>query len=177
MHIHYCVIWTNVGILNMYCEDLNKKYRMQQLWLRGFAIICSFFPLQLTLSFTGTLAFCSSWKVGCSWSIRGSETSLGYFRTVLWRTLHLVRSFLMILCMFRLLCEAISLKVDVFRCMLHNFAGNIEMYGFVDSVGSGPIDARLSENSTMASPSNQTSVFFCSGASSLSSYLFPISLS
>ncbi|XP_057780811.1 alpha-N-acetylglucosaminidase-like isoform X2 [Salvia miltiorrhiza] len=34
-------------------------------------------------------------------------------------------------------------------CMLHNFAGNIEMYGYVDSVGSGPIDARLSENSTM----------------------------
>ncbi|KAL0335697.1 UNVERIFIED_CONTAM: Alpha-N-acetylglucosaminidase [Sesamum radiatum] len=34
-------------------------------------------------------------------------------------------------------------------CMLHNFAGNIEMYGIVDSVGSGPIDARLSPNSTM----------------------------
>ncbi|KAL3835156.1 hypothetical protein ACJIZ3_009892 [Penstemon smallii] len=34
-------------------------------------------------------------------------------------------------------------------CMLHNFAGNIEMYGVVDSVGSGPIDARLSANSTM----------------------------
>ncbi|XP_051133048.1 alpha-N-acetylglucosaminidase-like [Andrographis paniculata] len=34
-------------------------------------------------------------------------------------------------------------------CMLHNFAGNIEMYGIIDSVGSGPIDARLSPNSTM----------------------------
>ncbi|PIN26471.1 Alpha-N-acetylglucosaminidase [Handroanthus impetiginosus] len=34
-------------------------------------------------------------------------------------------------------------------CMLHNFAGNIEMYGIVDSVGTGPIDARLSANSTM----------------------------
>ncbi|KAL7115177.1 hypothetical protein ACP275_04G169100 [Erythranthe tilingii] len=34
-------------------------------------------------------------------------------------------------------------------CMLHNFAGNIEMYGIVDSVGSGPVDARLSTNSTM----------------------------
>lgn len=35
--------------------------------------------------------------------------------------------------------------------MLHNFAGNIEMYGIVDSIGSGPIDARQSANSTMAS--------------------------
>ncbi|KAL0357556.1 UNVERIFIED_CONTAM: Alpha-N-acetylglucosaminidase [Sesamum calycinum] len=43
-------------------------------------------------------------------------------------------------------------------CMLHNFAGNIEMYGIVDSVGSGPIDARLSPNSTMASLLNQTHV-------------------
>ncbi|XP_075480477.1 alpha-N-acetylglucosaminidase-like [Primulina tabacum] len=34
-------------------------------------------------------------------------------------------------------------------CMLHNFAGNIEMYGVIDYVGSGPIDARLSANSTM----------------------------
>lgn len=37
------------------------------------------------------------------------------------------------------------------RCMLHNFAGNIEMYGLLDAVGSGPIEARMSENSTMAS--------------------------
>lgn len=35
------------------------------------------------------------------------------------------------------------------RCMLHNFGGNIEMYGTLDSVASGPVDARLSENSTM----------------------------
>lgn len=35
--------------------------------------------------------------------------------------------------------------------MLHNFGGNIEMYGTMDSVASGPIDARTSENSTMVS--------------------------
>ncbi|CAM8961839.1 unnamed protein product [Rhodiola kirilowii] len=34
-------------------------------------------------------------------------------------------------------------------CMLHNFGGNIEMYGILDSVASGPVDARVSENSTM----------------------------
>ncbi|KAK3038800.1 hypothetical protein RJ639_027387, partial [Escallonia herrerae] len=34
-------------------------------------------------------------------------------------------------------------------CMLHNFGGNIEMYGILDAVASGPIDARRSENSTM----------------------------
>ncbi|KAM6594141.1 hypothetical protein CsatA_001844 [Cannabis sativa] len=34
-------------------------------------------------------------------------------------------------------------------CMLHNFAGNIEMYGILDAIASGPIDARTSENSTM----------------------------
>ncbi|KAJ8573583.1 hypothetical protein K7X08_010094 [Anisodus acutangulus] len=34
-------------------------------------------------------------------------------------------------------------------CMLHNFGGNIEMYGVLDVVASGPIDARTSENSTM----------------------------
>lgn len=36
-----------------------------------------------------------------------------------------------------------------FRCMLHNFGGNIEMYGNLDSISSGPVDARVSENSTM----------------------------
>jgi hypothetical protein len=35
------------------------------------------------------------------------------------------------------------------RCMLHNFGGNIEMYGVLDSIGSGPVDARVSANSTM----------------------------
>lgn len=35
--------------------------------------------------------------------------------------------------------------------MLHNFAANIEMYGVLDAVGSGPVEARTSENSTMAS--------------------------
>ncbi|XP_074308411.1 alpha-N-acetylglucosaminidase isoform X2 [Silene latifolia] len=34
-------------------------------------------------------------------------------------------------------------------CMLHNFGGNIEMYGVLDSISSGPIDARISQNSTM----------------------------
>ncbi|WOL12149.1 hypothetical protein Cni_G20914 [Canna indica] len=34
-------------------------------------------------------------------------------------------------------------------CMLHNFAGNIEMYGVLDSIALGPIEARISENSTM----------------------------
>ncbi|XP_020532861.1 alpha-N-acetylglucosaminidase isoform X2 [Jatropha curcas] len=34
-------------------------------------------------------------------------------------------------------------------CMLHNFGGNIEMYGILDAISSGPVDARVSENSTM----------------------------
>ncbi|CAM8912675.1 unnamed protein product [Rhodiola kirilowii] len=34
-------------------------------------------------------------------------------------------------------------------CMLHNFAGNIEMYGILDAVSAGPVDARTSKNSTM----------------------------
>ncbi|XP_048231690.1 alpha-N-acetylglucosaminidase isoform X2 [Ricinus communis] len=34
-------------------------------------------------------------------------------------------------------------------CMLHNFGGNIEMYGILDSISTGPIEARVSENSTM----------------------------
>ncbi|KAK9683017.1 hypothetical protein RND81_10G113000 [Saponaria officinalis] len=34
-------------------------------------------------------------------------------------------------------------------CMLHNFGGNIEMYGVLDSISSGPIEARISQNSTM----------------------------
>lgn len=37
------------------------------------------------------------------------------------------------------------------RCMLHNFAGNIEMYGILDSIAFGPVEARTSENTTMAS--------------------------
>ncbi|KAK4264283.1 hypothetical protein QN277_025485 [Acacia crassicarpa] len=35
------------------------------------------------------------------------------------------------------------------ECMLHNFAGNIEMYGVLDAIASGPIEARKSVNSTM----------------------------
>ncbi|CAL0308657.1 unnamed protein product [Lupinus luteus] len=34
-------------------------------------------------------------------------------------------------------------------CMLHNFGGNIEMYGILDAISSGPVDARVSANSTM----------------------------
>lgn len=34
-------------------------------------------------------------------------------------------------------------------CMLHNFGGNIEMYGILDAIASGPVDARISANSTM----------------------------
>ncbi|KAJ7547304.1 hypothetical protein O6H91_08G079400 [Diphasiastrum complanatum] len=34
-------------------------------------------------------------------------------------------------------------------CMLHNFGGNTEMYGRLDAVRLGPIEARESENSTM----------------------------
>ncbi|XP_044490579.1 alpha-N-acetylglucosaminidase isoform X2 [Mangifera indica] len=34
-------------------------------------------------------------------------------------------------------------------CMLHNFGGNIEMYGILDAISSGPVDAHVSENSTM----------------------------
>ncbi|KAG8488200.1 hypothetical protein CXB51_018538 [Gossypium anomalum] len=38
---------------------------------------------------------------------------------------------------------------DSHLCMLHNFAGNIEMYGILDAIASGPIEALTSENSTM----------------------------
>lgn len=34
-------------------------------------------------------------------------------------------------------------------CMLHNFAGNVEMYGILDSIASGPIEACASPYSTM----------------------------
>ncbi|PIA33951.1 hypothetical protein AQUCO_03900072v1, partial [Aquilegia coerulea] len=33
--------------------------------------------------------------------------------------------------------------------LLHNFGGNIEMYGILDVISSGPVDARISQNSTM----------------------------
>lgn len=33
--------------------------------------------------------------------------------------------------------------------MLHNFGGNLEMYGNLDVISSGPIDARVTKNSTM----------------------------
>ncbi|KAF8403783.1 hypothetical protein HHK36_011889 [Tetracentron sinense] len=34
-------------------------------------------------------------------------------------------------------------------CLLHNFGGNIEMYGLLDAISSGPVDARISKNTTM----------------------------
>ncbi|KAF9586962.1 hypothetical protein IFM89_039834 [Coptis chinensis] len=34
-------------------------------------------------------------------------------------------------------------------CILHNFGGNIEMYGILDVISSGPVEARISQNSTM----------------------------
>ncbi|XP_039131120.1 alpha-N-acetylglucosaminidase-like [Dioscorea cayenensis subsp. rotundata] len=40
-------------------------------------------------------------------------------------------------------------NVPYIWCMLHNFAANIEMYGILDSIASGPVEARTSENSTM----------------------------
>lgn len=38
-----------------------------------------------------------------------------------------------------------------FRCLLHNFGGNLEMYGILDAIATGPVDARVSKNSTMVS--------------------------
>ncbi|KAF9623302.1 hypothetical protein IFM89_000791, partial [Coptis chinensis] len=35
-------------------------------------------------------------------------------------------------------------------CMLHNIDGNIEMYGILDAIAAGPVEAHTSENSTMA---------------------------
>ncbi|KAG7021479.1 Alpha-N-acetylglucosaminidase, partial [Cucurbita argyrosperma subsp. argyrosperma] len=40
-------------------------------------------------------------------------------------------------------------SILMLRCMLHNFAGNVEMYGILDSIASGPIEARSSPYSTM----------------------------
>ncbi|KAF6168394.1 hypothetical protein GIB67_018234 [Kingdonia uniflora] len=34
-------------------------------------------------------------------------------------------------------------------CLLHNFGGNTEMYGILDAISLGPIDARFSKNSTL----------------------------
>lgn len=38
---------------------------------------------------------------------------------------------------------------NVHRCLLHNFGGNLEMYGILDAISAGPVDARVSRNSTM----------------------------
>ncbi|KAH7431001.1 hypothetical protein KP509_08G024500 [Ceratopteris richardii] len=34
-------------------------------------------------------------------------------------------------------------------CMLHNFGGNIEMYGILDTIASEPVEARITPNSSM----------------------------
>lgn len=39
----------------------------------------------------------------------------------------------------------------LYRCMLYNFAGNIEMYGVLDAVASEPVEARRSINLIMVS--------------------------
>ncbi|PQQ08441.1 alpha-N-acetylglucosaminidase [Prunus yedoensis var. nudiflora] len=48
-----------------------------------------------------------------------------------------------------LFAEVKPIWITTEQCMLHNFAGNVEMYGVLDAIASGPIDARTSENSTM----------------------------
>ena len=45
--------------------------------------------------------------------------------------------------------------------MLHNFAADFEMYGVLDALASGPIDAQLSDNSTMVYDINLISYFCC----------------
>ena len=53
--------------------------------------------------------------------------------------------------LFSLIISHLLVHSDLNRCMLHNFAGNIEMYGVLDAVASGPINACTSQNSTMVS--------------------------
>uniref|UniRef100_A0A0D9WAE7 Alpha-N-acetylglucosaminidase n=1 Tax=Leersia perrieri TaxID=77586 RepID=A0A0D9WAE7_9ORYZ len=48
-----------------------------------------------------------------------------------------------------LYAEVKPIWINSDQCMLHNFAADFEMYGVLDMVASGPIDARLSANSTM----------------------------
>ncbi|KAL6651905.1 hypothetical protein ACP70R_010830 [Stipagrostis hirtigluma subsp. patula] len=48
-----------------------------------------------------------------------------------------------------LYAEVKPVWINSHQCMLHNFAADFEMYGVLDAVASGPIDARLSDNSTM----------------------------
>jgi len=44
--------------------------------------------------------------------------------------------------------------------MLHNFGGNLEMYGRLDVVGAGPIEALTNPNSTMVVSLNFWGPFF-----------------
>lgn len=45
--------------------------------------------------------------------------------------------------------------------MLHNFGGNIEMYGILDAISSGPVDALASENSTMVHLVLYCIIYYC----------------
>ncbi|KAH0975576.1 hypothetical protein GBA52_017475 [Prunus armeniaca] len=59
-----------------------------------------------------------------------------------------------------LFAEVKPIWITTEQCMLHNFAGNVEMYGVLDAIASGPIDARTSENSTMAHIFHTVSITF-----------------
>ncbi|KAE8735017.1 hypothetical protein F3Y22_tig00000495pilonHSYRG00003 [Hibiscus syriacus] len=48
-----------------------------------------------------------------------------------------------------LFAEVKPIWISSEQCMLHNFAGNVEMYGILDAIASGPIEALKSENTTM----------------------------
>lgn len=67
------------------------------------------------------------------------------------------------------------------RCLLHNFGGNIEMYGILDAISSGPVDARTSENSTMVCyaqytlrtcPITLNSIYFSLETTEVLTYIF-----
>lgn len=47
------------------------------------------------------------------------------------------------------------------RCMLHNFGGNEEMYGRLDTLGVGPIEALTSPNSTMVGAWKYSTISVC----------------
>lgn len=105
--------------------------------------------------FAGTFTICSSWENDRSWSICWSKTNMENFVSVLWNSLYMVICFLIAHVTWRMKIYDVLNNNHAFlillcsRCMLHNFGGNLEMYGVLDAVGSGPVDARVSANSTM----------------------------
>lgn len=110
--------------------------------------------LLCVIIFAGTFTFCSIWEDDCSWSICWCKTNMEKFLSVLWYSLYLVINTLLALVTkfykeTQYSKELCILNLTCFRCMLHNFGGNIEMYGTLDSISSGPVDARVSANSTM----------------------------